>query len=137
MKVPPVSKVEAHLEHQAAYRFRVSFPSGAPALTTDEGPPLGAAAGPDPAELLAAAVGNCLASSFLYCVRKAHIEPEGLAVEVAVTRERDPQGHVRIGRMRVRLEPSLSETDRARFRRCLQLFESFCIVTESVRAGIP
>lgn len=136
MKAPPISRVEARLQHEAEYRFRLSFASGAPSILTDEPPPLGGTAGPDPTALLAAAVGNCLASSFLFCVRKARVEPEELTVEVAVTRERDEHGRMRIGSMHVRMEPRLAEGDAARIGRCLELFESFCIVTESVRRGI-
>lgn len=132
-----VPRIEARLEYEAGSRFRVSFPGGAPSIHTDAAPPLGDSTGPDPVELLAAAVGNCLASSFMFCVRKARLEPEGLAVEVEVIRERDEQGRMRVGRMRARLVPRLSEADRARVGRCLELFESYCVVAESVRAGIP
>jgi uncharacterized OsmC-like protein len=128
---------DARLEQQRDYRFRVHFGSGAPALLTDEPPPLGTAAGPDPAALLAAAVGNCLASSLLFCARKSRIEPAGLDVDVRLTRERNEEGRVRIGRITVRLAPRLTLADRARIGRCLELFESFCVVTESIRRGIP
>jgi hypothetical protein len=43
---------------------------------------------------------------------------------------------MRIGGLHVRLEPRLAEADRARIGRCLELFESYCVVTESVRRGI-
>jgi hypothetical protein len=36
----------------------------------------------------------------------------------------------------VRLEPGLAEPDRERAARCFELFQDFCVVTESVRHGI-
>src|SRR5215831_9804763 len=71
---------EVRLELDSGYRFRVSFGDGRKDLITDLAPPLGHGEGPEPSELLAAAVGNCLASSFLYCARRARIEPRGLWV---------------------------------------------------------
>ena len=43
---------------------------------------------------------------------------------------------MRIGSLRVRLSPDVPPADRERMGRCLELFEDFCIVTESVRQGI-
>jgi organic hydroperoxide reductase OsmC/OhrA len=42
---------------------------------------------------------------------------------------------MRIGGLRVKLMPRVG-TDPARAKRCLELFEDFCIVTQSVREGI-
>jgi len=128
---------DVRLEHEGGHRFRASFATGAPDLVTDEPPPLGMAAGPDPASLLATAVGNCLASSFLFCVRKARIEPLSLGVEVRLKRERNEEGRMRIAGIDVLLAPRLTDADAARLRRCAELFESFCVVAESVRRGIP
>ena len=125
------------LDLERAHRFRVRFESGAPCLIVDEPPPLGTGSGPDPSSLLASAVGGCLASSFLFCVRKARIEPLGLEVEVRLEHERNAEGRMRIGRIRARLVPHVEERDRARLRACIDLYESFCTVTESVRQGIP
>jgi organic hydroperoxide reductase OsmC/OhrA len=125
------------LEHEGDYRFRASFGTDAiPSLITDEPPPLGRGEGPNPAMMLAAAVGNCLASSLLFCFRKARIETRGLLVEVATHTGRNAAGRLRIERIDVRLAPGLDESQRPRIGRCLETFEQFCIVTESVRRGI-
>ena len=121
------------------YRFTASFPeaTGAPNITLDESPPLGEGYGPNPSALLGAAVGNCLASSLLFCLRKARGEAETLDVDVEVRVERNDAGRYRIAGIAVSLDPSVSEADQARLARCEPLFEDFCIVTESVRQGIP
>jgi organic hydroperoxide reductase OsmC/OhrA len=130
------SRPASHLEWDSRYRFRVSFAPGQPTWITDEPQPLGLGEGPAPTEMLAAAVGNCLASSFLFCVRKARIEPRGLTVDVGLKTER-VEGRLRIAAMEVHMEPELEDADRARVGPCLEMFESFCTVTESVRRGIP
>lgn len=119
------------------YRFDVDFGlAGIPGLLVDEAPPLGDGAGPNPARLLACAVGNCLASSALFCLRKSRIEVSAFAVRVDGTMVRNDRGRLRIGPLRVTLEPRVSTADQPRIGRCLELFEDFCVVTESVRKGL-
>ena len=129
-------RLAARLELESGYRFRVSFDDARPDLITDLAPPLGNGEGPEPEELLAAAVGNCLASSFLYCARRARIEPLALHIEVLTRKQRD-EDRLRISRIEVHLRPLLLDADRARLHICLEKFESYCTVAESVRRGIP
>ena len=125
------------MKQQQDFQFLVNFDQeGVSELLTDEAPPLGAGKGPNPARILAAAVGNCLAASLLFCLRKSHIDVRGMNAVVEGTMVRNEKGRFRIGEMRVRIEPTLDPADVERMARCNQLFEDFCIVTESVRAGI-
>lgn len=123
-------------------RFVVDFdPDGQVGLgqreaLLDEPPPLGEGAGPNAARLVAAAVGNCLAASLLYCLQRARAEVGEVAVTVTGTLVRNEAGRLRIGSLSVELDPQLSD-GAAALERCLPLFEQFCVVTESVRAGIP
>lgn len=120
------------------YAFTVDFAAReGPPLVVDEVPPLGEGNGPNPARLLAAAVGHCLSASLLFCLRKSRIEVANLRTTVEGTIVRNERGRLRIGGLRVRLAPELSEEQRERMGRCLDLFEDFCLVTESVREGIP
>ncbi len=125
------------LSREQDYRFRVRFPGGAPELVTDEPPPLGGGAGPNPSALLGAAIANCLASSLLFCLTKQRIDVAAFDGTVTVRTTRNDEGRLRIAGVDVALAPEVSAADRERMGRCLELFESFCIVTESVRNGIP
>jgi len=119
------------------YAFNVEFADGGgPPLVVDELPPLGEANGPNPARLLAAAIGSCLSSSLLFCLRKSRIEVANLRTTVEGAIVRNERGRLRIGRMRVRVAPELTLEQQERMGRCLDLFQDFCIVTESVREGI-
>ena len=128
---------ELTLSFKDGYEFAVDFEQpGVPELVVDEAPPIGAGRGPSPARMLATAVGHCLASSFLFCVRKARVEVKAFAVRVEGTMVRNERGRLRIGGLRARLAPEVRAEDRERIGRCLELFEDFCIVTQSVRQGL-
>jgi len=125
------------LELEEGYRFRADLGlPGVPPLVLDEPPPLGEGAGPDAARVLAAAVGDCLSASALFCLRKARVEVRGMWTEVSVSFARNEQGRLRIGGIGVRMRPEVAPGDVGRIRRCLEIFEDFCVVTQSVRGGI-
>src|SRR5690606_4222836 len=85
---------------------------------------------------LAAAVGNCMSASLKYCLDRSRVELQDLRVRVEGSIARNERGRFRIAAMRVRLEPTLAEQDLDRIGRCLEIFEDFCIVGQSVRQGI-
>jgi len=125
------------LERVKDYQFRVRFDlPGMPELGTDEPEPVGKNAGPNPSRLLSAAVGNCLSSSLVFCLTKGRINVGDLKTSVETVMRRNEKGRWRIATLNVKLRPVMREDDVARSKRCLELFEDFCIVTESVRKGI-
>ena len=128
-----------HLSHARGFEFVASFPDlpDASPVLLDEPAPLGENQGPNAAALLAAAVGNCLAASLLFCLKKARVDVEGLTADVVTHVERNETGRLRIEGIDVDLLPSLDGADTARLARCGHLFEDFCMVTASVRRGIP
>lgn len=129
----------AHVQLVDGYQFTATFPDveGASAITLDEQPPLGTGTGPTPAGLLAAAIGGCLSASLTLCLNKARLEPDAVNAHVTARMGRNETGRLRIEGIDVELTPCLAGTGEERFDRCKALYEEFCIVTESVRHGIP
>ena len=133
----PIGAFTITLDQVQDYEFRVKFDKESMAeLLTDEPPPLGQDAGPSPSRLLGAAIGNCLASSLLFCARKARVNLGPVHAEVKLELLRNENRRLRIGRVVVTIDPNLAEADRANAARCLGLFEDFCTVTQSVRDGL-
>lgn len=126
------------LQLEEGYRFSVDFGQGLPPLVVDEPEPLGHGEGPNASRVLAAAVGNCLAASLLFCLQRSKVSVKQMSVEVAGTIQRNDRGRLRIMGLRVRLMPGLAaaDGDQPRVDRCLELFEDYCLVTQSVRQGI-
>ena len=120
------------------YQFHVDpVTEGAAAFVIDESSPLGGGAGPSPAHVLASAMASCLGSSLVFCLKKAHIELKSLRIVARGELVRNSRKRLRVGSIHIELFPEVSHGDDERMRRCLDLFEDFCIVTESVRVGIP
>jgi organic hydroperoxide reductase OsmC/OhrA len=127
-----------HLEQQENYQINVRFDwKKAADLLMDEPPPLGEASGPNAARLLAAAAANCLSASLLYCVTKEGPPANSLRTEATCIMIRNEANRLRIGGMEVRLIVNDELADSKRFDRCKDLFEGFCIVSASIRDGVP
>ncbi|UCF67213.1 MAG: OsmC family protein [Acidobacteriota bacterium] len=121
-----------HLE----LRVRFDWPEAAD-LLMDEPQPLGHEKGPNATRLLAAAVGNCLTASLLFCLAKSRVEVAGVRATVTGELTRNEKGRLRIGKLGVKiLLPEGVDTSAKGLERCLGLFEDYCVVTASVRRGI-
>ncbi len=132
------SSFTLHLEQLEGYEFRVRFDwPDVTDLKLDEPAPLGNAAGPNAARLIGAAVANCLASSLLFCMQKFRQTPGKIRAEVQGTLARNERGRLRIGRFDVTIRLADAVAEIGHFDRCALQFEDFCIVTESIRQGIP
>jgi uncharacterized OsmC-like protein len=127
------------LEQLEDFEFRVRFDSPEYAdLLLDEPAPLGKDKGPNAARLVAAAVGNCLAASLVFCLRKKFRGDPGPVRATATGRlERNERGRYRIAGIDVAIALPEGSEALPHFDRCLEQFEDFCIVTESIRRGIP
>lgn len=64
---------------------------------------MGNGLGPSPVQMLAAAVGNCLADSFLFALRKFKQSPEPLRCEVQAEVGRNAEGRLRVLKIKARL----------------------------------
>ncbi|MBS0432044.1 MAG: OsmC family protein [Proteobacteria bacterium] len=131
-------ELELSLEQVEDFEFRIRFDGTAIRdLVTDESPPQGHDAGPNPARLLLAATANCLAASLLFALRKFRNTPAPLHAKARGRIARNAHGRWRVAGMEVDLQLADSAASLQNLDRVLAQFEDFCIVTESVRAGIP
>ncbi len=127
-----------NLEQQQDYRFKLEFDwDNVAPLVLDSSPPLGDASGPDAERILAGAAAYCLTASLLFCMRKFKQSPGKLRTEASGTLVRNERGRLRVGKLAVRLYLSEQVGQIAHFDRCAKQFEDFCVVTDSIRHGIP
>jgi uncharacterized OsmC-like protein len=127
------------LTWQKDLAFTVSFDvSTIPPFKADELPPQGTGDGVNATRLLGAAIGDCLSSSLAFCLTRSRIELKNMKTEVEIKNARNEKGRLRVKQMKVDLYPELkSSEDSERSKRCQEIFQDYCIVTESVRKGIP
>ncbi len=139
VKTPDVvGEYTISLEQIKDFEFLVKFDKeNHPNLELDEPPPLGADKGPNAGRLLAAAVGNCLSASMLFCSRKAKVNVERIETKVMVQVIRTENRRQRIGRLSVEITPQIAAAQHDEAARCMDIFQDFCTITESVRHGIP
>ncbi len=130
------SQFTVHVEQVEGFEFLVRFDKEQfEPLRMDEPTPLGHDAAPNAARILAAAVGNCLSASLVFCLKKANVTTSGVTADVAVEIVRNENRKLRIGTVDVTLHTQLP-ADHPALASCLKTFEDFCIVTQSVRQGI-
>ncbi len=127
-----------HLEQREGFQINVAFDwKRVPDLLMDEPPPLGEQQGPNASRMLAAAAANCLSASLLYCLFKEEPPDNCLRAEATCIMVRNAKKRQRIGRLEVTLIVNEVIHGSPRFARCKDLFEDFCVVSASIRQGIP
>ena len=127
-----------HIEHLQNYEFNVKFDwEGVDDVLMDEPPPLGQQQGPNASRLLAAAVANCLSASLLFCLKKNAAPAQSLKTQVTCILARNEKQRLRIGGLEVGISLDTEHFETTRLKRCLEMFEDFCVVTASIREGIP
>jgi uncharacterized OsmC-like protein len=120
------------------FAFQVDFGmEGVSSLLLDEPEPIGNSNGPNPSRVLAASVGTCLSASLLFCMRKAKVEVNGISTRVHTLLTRNEQGRLRIGEMKIAIEVDSNTGEEKGIARCAKIFKDYCVVTESVKNGIP
>lgn len=133
-----VSEFSITVEQLEDFEFQVRFDKPQYAeLAMDEPAPLGKDAAPNAARILAAAIGNCLSASLLFCARKSKVTLGPVQTRVKARIARTEKGRLRIAGVEVEIDPQIAESEKEKAQRCLGLFEDYCVVTQSVRQGIP
>ena len=100
--------------------------------------------GPNPSRMLALAVLGCLSASFIFCLKKRDFKLDDFKGEAEVTITKNDKGFWRIKKIDVDIVPIIKNPETLkRAKLCLKqvkegysFFEQYCIVTQSVRAGI-
>lgn len=130
--------LEMELIDKFSFNVKFDIPE-MPDLITDEPIKVGGEGkGPNPSRLVGTAVANCLASSLMHCLRRAKADVKGFKAQVSGIISRNEEGLLRLKSIHVALQPRLgSESDLKAFERCKGIFEKYCIVTDSIRAGLP
>ena len=118
------------------YKFDVEFDDNTPGLLVDETKPHGEGSGPNPQRILAVAVGHCLSSSLIYCLKKVRVRIKDIETTVKTNFYRTGEGMLRVGSINIQLRLEVNEEDKTKVPRCLKIFENYCTVTQSVRKGI-
>lgn len=129
---------QVEVEQERDFVFKVDFGlEGVDDLIMDEPEPVGGGVGPNASRLLAAAVGNCLSASLLFCLRKSRVEVSGMKAVVEGVVARNEEGRWRIRELNVELTPEVDGDLGKQLERCIGIFEQFCIASQSIRQGIP
>ena len=132
-----VHEFSISVDQVADYEFRVTFDKPQfSELRMDEPAPLGRDSAPSASRILAAAIGDCLSASLLFCARKARVNLGPIHTTVTVQIVRNPDRRLRVGRVDVSIDPHLEGADTTAALRCREVFEDYCMVTQSVRQGI-
>ena len=121
------------------YEFVAEFNDlpNAPSILFDEPEPLGGSRAPNAAAVLGAAIGNCLAASLTFCLRRARMDVQDMTAEVTTHVAKNDHGRFRVREIEVERTPIVGADTGEKVDRCESLFEDFCIVTASVKHGIP
>jgi organic hydroperoxide reductase OsmC/OhrA len=118
--------------------FKVDFGIEGFDFSMDEPEPVGGDTAPNASRVLAAAMGNCLTASLLFCLNKARAEVGSIETNVEGKMHRNEKGRWRISEINVEINPEINtEEFGSQYDRCYKLFEDFCIVSKSIEEGIP
>jgi len=125
------------IERLEDYKFRVEFDKESMGdLLTDESEDAGGdEEGPNPSRLLAASSLNCLMASLTFCLKKKRVDLKSLKGSVTGTVER-VDGRLRVTKLEAKIRPEVDTEDKKKLEKCEEIFEDYCVVTQSIRNGI-
>jgi uncharacterized OsmC-like protein len=128
------TEFSVEVERVSGFDFIVRFKEGMESAMMSEPRPLGSGEHPHAGHMLAAAMGHCMSASLLYCFERSRVEAGPMKTKILTKVERNDEGRLRLTKMRLKLEPEVDNPEKAK--RCISIFEEYCIVTQSVREGI-
>ena len=135
-----IFEYEINMIRKDNYKFEVDFGKDSISTLLMDEPveiPGGESAGPMASMLVAAAVGNCLSASLIFCLSKMKTEITNIKTKVKVTRKRNEEGFWRISQLTINIEPEVENKKSLEYPKCMDIFKKYCIVSNSVEEGIP
>lgn len=133
-----ISKTKVEWLKGMQFRAKYDLPQ-VKELIMDEPPEFGGdGEGPNAARVVASAVGDCLSASLLFCLTKSRIPVESLKSTVKTKVARNEENLLRVKDLQVEIQVKLKDTAHIeKSEQCRELFEKYCIVSDSLRKGIP
>ncbi|WP_157264174.1 OsmC family protein [Azohydromonas aeria] len=129
-----------HIDFTGGFKFKSQAYEGdvlhGASVLTDEPDPVGTNAGPSTPAMLAMAVGHCLSASLVETLRHAGIHVQGLSTEAIAVVALNEEGLPRISRIDVTIRPVVDK-ESGNIKRCVDVFERYCTVCQSIRPAIP
>ncbi len=134
---PHVVLTQVILTQVENFHFETAFGGGLPDYATDEPAPLGMGNGPSPTQMLLAAVGSCMSSSFHFAMAKFREAPGTIVTKATATIGRDAGNHLRVQGIDIAISFAVPAAAIGHMERIAGQFEQFCTVGASVARGIP
>lgn len=136
-KMSDEKEFKLDIERIKDYQFRIDFDKESMGeIITDETEEIGGEEkGPNPARLLAGSVVNCLMASLTFCLKKKGLTMDSMKGEVTGKIERKNK-RLRVTQIDVDIKPDIEDDKIEKAEQCIDIFEKYCIVTQSVRNGI-
>jgi uncharacterized OsmC-like protein len=129
--------ISVTLRQQQNFHFETEFGGGLADYATDEPAPLGTGLGPSPVQMLLAAVGSCMSSSFHFAMTKFRETPGQIVTKTQAMVGRDAANHMRVLAIDVAISFATPAAGIGHMDRIAGQFEQFCTVGASVARGIP
>ncbi len=125
------------LEQTDKFEFKVKFDDGKE-LLMDEPEPLGSGQGPNPSRMISAAIGYCMSASLFFALQKARVDSKILKTTVTTQIARNEKGRLRIAGSKISINAEVDQDEKSakKISKSLELFEDFCVATQSIRDGI-
>lgn len=113
-------------------------------LWSDEPTPIGDNAHPSPVDYLVTSLTTCQMAVLSFCLEKARIDHYTIDAEAETTEElvgevaneMPNSTQKRVTHIDINLDLEVAKKDAERARRCLQAYDSGCVVGQSIKAGV-
>ncbi|MGV9173528.1 MAG: OsmC family protein [Promethearchaeia archaeon] len=97
--------------------------------------------GPSPVEYFLLGIGGCMASTFVFCCQKNEIEIHDISITIdgQLTHREDRENLLQFQKIEgyIMFIPKHGEQNKQAIKQCINDFQKYCVVSNSLRQGIP